>query len=108
MDKFAVSKGTSAADIKARSINLEEFTWSKDSAVAKKPEAVIKLRCKLLIGLVKSWCTLQKISNMDDKHIEGSIANTLFVNKFLVPPSVLSQIVDRAIDQISSSHASSV
>ena len=46
--------------------------------------------------MVKSWATLQSISDLQDREMPGSIGNILFKNKYLVPPSVLSKIVDEA------------
>lgn len=101
IDKFAKSKGQSASSIKYRTIEPSEFTWSKDSALAKKDEDILKLRCKLLLKLVKAWSTLQSISSLEDKEVVGSIGHTLFSKKYLVPPSVLSKIVDEAVNQVS-------
>jgi len=77
-----------------KNFTRSEFTWAKDSALAKKDESVLKLRCKLLLKVVKSWATLQSISDLQDREIPGTIGNILFKNKYLVPPSVLSKIVD--------------
>lgn len=102
IDKFAKSKGQISSQIKYRTIEPSEFTWSKDSALAKKDEYTIKLRCKLLLKLVKAWSTLQTISGLGDKEVVGSIGHTLFMKKYLVPPSVLSKIVDEAVERVSS------
>jgi len=46
------------------------------------------------LKLVKAWSTLESISDLQDKEIPGTIGNMLFTYKYLVPPSVLSKIVD--------------
>lgn len=94
IDKLALSKSLTAITIKSSIIEPSEFTWAKDSALAKKDDSVLKLRCKLLLKLVKSWNTLESISGLQDKETPGTIDNMLFTYKYLVPPSVLSKIVD--------------
>ncbi len=55
---------------------------------------VIKTRCMLLQSLVKAWIDLQKNVDLKDKNIEGSFAHLLFSKKHIIPPSILSKIVD--------------
>ena len=77
-----------------RTLDPSTFTWSKETAISKKSDKIIKLRSKLLMSLVKSWRTLGKIIDLNDKEIPGTVSNLLFRTKFLVPPTVLSMIVD--------------
>lgn len=96
LDTIAKTKSIEATQIKPRTINPSEFTWGSESALAKKDEKVIKLRCKLLLSLVKAWQQIEKISGLGNKNVPGSVGNILFTTKYLVPPSVLSVIVDKA------------
>lgn len=69
--------------------------------MAKKGEKILKLRAKLLLKLVKAWVSLEKITSLQDKDIEGTMGHLLFSKKHIVPPTVLSTIVDEATNQIS-------
>lgn len=68
--------------------------------MAKKGEKLLKMRAKLLLKLVKAWVNLNEITSLDGKDVEGTLAHLLFSNKHLVPSTVLSKIVDEAIDQV--------
>lgn len=103
LDKQAKKKEVSILDLKPASVDLAEFTWSKESAIAKKSERIIKMRSGLLIELVKAWYTVQKFVNLDEKNVEGSLGHIIFSTKSIVPPSILSKIVDEAVTEISSS-----
>lgn len=108
IDIIAKQKDIEATMIKTRTINPSEFTWGTENALAKKDEKAVKLRCKLLLSLVKAWQTIEKVTDLANKNDKGSIANLLFSSKYLVPPSVLSVIVDKACAEVDSGYGPSV
>ena len=55
LDLIARAKSVEATSVKPRTLNLDEFTWGKENVLAKMDEKVVKLRCKLLLSLVRSW-----------------------------------------------------
>jgi len=71
-------------------------------------EKAVKLRCKLLLSLVKAWMTIEKVTDLKNKNVPGSIGNLLFTSKYLVPPSVLSVIVDKACQEVDSGYGPGV
>jgi len=74
----------------------------------KKNEEVIKLRCKLLISLVKAWLVVSKISDLSDKETPGTLSHLQFQMKFLVPPTVLGKLVDEAVEKLGTGYAREV
>ena len=108
LDKMATTKSTKVTELKPSSIEPSEFTWGSEHVLAKKNEKVVKLRAKLLIGLVKAWQKIEGTCGISGKDIPGSIASLLFEKKSLVPPSVLSAIVDKACEAVDSSYEASV
>ena len=100
VDEYAKRQSKSSLTIKASSIDTDSFTWSKESAMAKTGEKLLKMRAKLLLKLVKAWVSLEKIASLDDKEVEGTLAHLLFSNKHLIPPTVLSTIVDSAVESV--------
>ena len=96
IDRIAIKQSKDVVALKPSSINPADFTISKELPLMKKDDEVLRLRCKLLISLVKAWLVLNKISTMEDKDTEGSLAHLQFAMKFLVPSSVLNKIVDEA------------
>ena len=108
LDAIAQKKSIAATSIKPGTINPSEFTWGKENTLAKMDEKVVKLRCKLLLSLVKSWQTIEAVSDLKDKDIPGTVSNLLFTKKYLVPPSVLSVIVDKAVGEVDSGYGPTV
>ena len=76
--------------------------------MAKKGEKVLQTRCKLLLSLVKAWKSLEENCDLKDKTTPGSIANLLFAKKYLVPPTVLSKIVDKACGEVDGGYSRDV
>lgn len=108
LDKMAIEKGIQVTSLKPGQIEPSEFTWGSEHVLAKKDEKAVKLRAKLLITLVKAWQKIEGTCGIQGKDIPGSIASLLFEKKFLIPPSALSAIVDKACEAVDSSYESSV
>ena len=50
---------------------------SAESALGKKGEKLLKLRCKLLLSLIKSYISVAEYFNMSKKHQDGSVSQLL-------------------------------
>lgn len=80
--------------LNANSIDPSAFCMSSESNLGKKGEKLLKLRCQLLIQLVGCYTKTAAFFNMSKKHVNGSIGQLLHTQKFLLPSSVSSKLVD--------------
>ena len=69
---------------------------------------MLKQRCTLILNLLKGWMRVASFFNMKKKHVEGSVAKLLHSQKFLMPPSVSSELVDAAVERIDTGYGSRV
>lgn len=94
IDKIAKKRSCEATAIKSSSLSKEDFTWSGESALARMSESLIKNRVSLLIDLLKAWNAVEKVTNLSNKDVKGTLANLVFSMKNIVPASILDKIVD--------------
>ena len=108
MDSQAKAQQKDILQLKANSLDPSAFCMSKESALYKKGEQVIKMRCKLLLRLLKAWIKVAQYFTMSKKNVPGSISATLFGLKFLMPPSISNKLVDELVSQLDSGYEEGV